>query len=333
MKRRLLIICIFAAVLMAGCDGSKEDIRETTKKEEITISESPFDENGSAERISLGFGYEKNDDVFDSENNKMNRKMWFENKDYELEVGILIFTNGILQPVSVEGQEERKFNIYKVSGKSEYNIEFNLISANADENVRIDTISLLNPNFKITEKTKEFGLCFADSATMPTFIECKSSVEAEAGDTSFELTELSDAVKEKFIITKSDGSVFNNLETSMNIQYFQNGEEINKLKTNDNMLEFDMDIYGGRGEIYNLYIFLNNEPIRCFDGKEYNRVTITADKTTNVTAKIDISDKNLGEYTQLFAVAVPVGEVKDSDAEVYKLSNIIVDNTASWEDK
>lgn len=85
--------------------------------------------------------------------------------------------------------------------------------------------------------------------------------------------------------------------------------------------------------MYNLYVFLNNEPIRCFDGKEYNRITITADKTTNVTAGIDISDKNLGEYTQLFAVAVPVGEAKDSDAEVYKLTNIIVDNTASREEK
>ena len=73
--------------------------------------------------------------------------------------------------------------------------------------------------------------------------------------------------------------------------------------------------------------------MQCFNGKEYNRVTVTAEKTTNVTVKIDISDKNLGEYTQLFAVAVPVGEVKDSDAEVYKLSNIIVDNTASWEEK
>lgn len=333
MKRILLLICIFAAIFITGCNVSKEDKEEATKKEEITIAEDPFDENGSADRVSLSFGYEKNDDVFEIENNKMNRKMWFENKDYELEVGILIFTNGILQPVSVEGQEARKFNIYKVSGRSEYNIDFNLISANADEKVRIDTISLLNPNFKITEKTKEFGFSFADGSTMPTFLECKSAVQAEAGAEDFELTELSDAVKEKYIITKSDGSTFNNLETSMNIQYFQNGEEANKLKVNDNMLEFNMDIYGGRGEIYNLYVFLNNEPVCCFDGKEYNRVTITADRTTNVTAKIDISDKNMGEYTQLFAVAVPVGEVKDSDAEVYKLTNIIVDNTASWEEK
>ncbi len=333
MKRKLLLIYIFGAALLAGCAAPKEDSIETTKKEEITISEDPFDENGSTHRIFLSFGYEKNDDVFESENNKMNRKMWFENKDYELEVGILIFTNGILQPVSVEGQEARKFNIYRVNGRTEYNIDFNLISANADEKVRIDTISLLNPNFKITEKTKDFGFSFADGATMPTFIECKSSAEAEAGAASFELTELSAAVKEKYFITKSDGSTFNNLETSINIQYFQNGEEVNKLKTADNKLEFDMDIYGGKGEMYNLYVFLNNEPIRCFDGKEYNRITITADKTTNVTAGIDISDKNLGEYTQLFAVAVPVGEAKDSDAEVYKLTNIIVDNTASREEK
>lgn len=334
MKKDLLIIIILIMTFVTGCRGQKEENgKETSGKEEITLSESLFDEDGFCSRpISMGFGYNKS---FENENNKITTEIWLESGDYEFEVGILVFTNGILQPVSVEGEGEKTLNIYKVNGniKTTYNIEFDIVSGNEGEMVRIDTISLLNPNFKITEKTKEFGLCFASASILPCWTECHILTEAEDGTQSFELTELSDDVKEKYIITGSDGSIKNNLESSMNIQYFQDGQEAPKLLVKDNILEFNMDIYGGNGEKYNLYVFLNNEPLHCFDGKEYNNVTVTSEKITKVTAKADLSGKDVGEYTQLFAVAVPVGEVKDSDTEVYKLSNIVVDNSLSVEEK
>lgn len=336
MKKGLLIICIFAAAFMAGCRGQKaENVKEISGKEEITLSESLFDENGFCSKpISMGFGYENNHSKsFENENNKITTRIGFDGGDYEFEVGILVFTNGILQPVSVECKEEKLFNIYKVNGKTTYNVAFDIASGNEDEKVRIDTISLLNPNFKITEKTKDFGLCFSSSSLLPYWAECHSLIKAEDGAQSFELAELSDEVKEKYIITKDDEIVNNNLETRMNIQYFQEEKEVSKLMVKDNILEFSMDLYGGRGDKYNLYVFLNNKPIRCFDGKEYNMITVTSEKTTKVIAKADLSGENIGEYTQLFAVAVPVGEVKDSDAEVYKLSNIIVDNSGSGEEK
>lgn len=335
MKKTLLAIYIIivVAAVVSGCEFEKKNNNtEPESRDKVTVSEGLFDENGFAldKQISLSFGYDKNQDgnVFENDNNKINTKLWFESGDYELEVGILIFADGILQPVSVEGQEEKTFNVFKVNKKSEYNIGFDLVSGDEGEKVRIDTISLLNPNFEITENTNSFGLCFMSSSPLPFWTECKVSVGTDNGAESFDLTELSDEVKEKHIITQDNGKVTNNLETSMNIQYFQNGEEVTKLKVIDNILEFDMDIYGGKGEYYNIYVFFNNEPLQCFNGKEYNKVTIAADKTTNVAVKADISEKNIGEYSQLFVVAVPAGEVKDSDTEVYKLSNIIVDNSA-----
>ena len=338
MKKDLLIIIILIMTFVTGCKGQKkENEKEIPEKEEITLSESLFDEDGFCSKpISMGFGYENNHNKgFENKNNKITTEIWFESGDYELEIGILVFTNGILQPVSVEGEEEKTFNIYKVNGntKTTYNIAFDIVSGNEGEMVRIDTISLLNPNFKITEKTKEFGLCFASSSLLPCWTECHILTEAEDGAQSFELTELSDEVKEKYIITGADGTIRNNLDSSMNIQYFQDGKEASKLIVKDNILEFNMDIYGGNGEKYNLYVFLNNEPLRCFDGKEYNNVTVTSEKTTKVTAKADLSGKDIGDYTQLFTVVVPVDEVKDSDTEVYKLSNIVVDNSWQGEEK
>lgn len=336
MRKFLFVICILYFAVISGCDSLEEqNEKKVQEHEDITLSENLFDEDGfSNEQISLGFGY-KNDNgiVFENENNKINAEIYIEGGDYEVEVGILVFVNGILQPVSVEREEEKNLNIYKNKGKTTYNVSFDIISGTEGEQVRVDTISLLNPSFKVTEKTKSFGLCFASSSILPCWLECKTSVNSEEGASDFELTELSDEVKEKFIISMSNGSVTNHLEGVMNIQYFQNGEEVNKLKVNDNMLEFNMDIYGGKGEKYNLYVFLNNDVLPCFDGKEYNKVTVTSEKTTKVSVKADLSDKNIGEYTQLFAVAVPVGEVKDRDTEVYKLSNIVVDNSLSGEEK
>ncbi len=336
MKKGLFIIIILVMSFAAGCRGQKDEKgKETQKKEEIILSESLFDENGFCSKpISMGFGYENNHNKsFENENNKITTRIGFDGGDYEFEVGILVFTNGILQPVSVEGEEEKLFNVYKVNGKTTYNIAFDIVSGNEDEKVRIDTISLLNPNFEITDKTKEFGLCFSSSSLLPYWTKCHSLIKAEDGAQSFEIAELSDEVKEKYIITRDDGNVNNNLETTMNIQYFQEEKEAIKLTVKDNILEFSMDLYGGKGEKYNLYVFLDNELLQCFDGQEYNNIKVTSEKTTKVTAKADLSGKNIGEYTQLFAVAVPEGNVKDSDAEVYKLSNIVVDNSRSGEEK
>lgn len=329
MKKILYIMSMVMLSALTGCSSAEENNTEETKEiEDITISDSLFDENGNtSEAINLAWGYDNNEELeLENENNTVHTKMQFESSNKEFEVGVIVFADGILQPVSVGGNEEKSMNIYTVNGSSEYDVSFNLVSGSKGETIRIDSISFLNPNFMVTENTKGFGLCFATSSPSAYMTKCSTDIKAPEGASDFELTELSDEVKEKHIITKSDGSVVNNLKTSMNSQYFQGGEEANVLDIVDGKLEFDMDIYGGSEEKYNLYIFLNNEVLKCFDGKEYNEVTILPDKTTNVSVKADVSELNIQEYTQLFAVAVPVGDGY-KDVWARKLSNIVVHNT------
>jgi hypothetical protein len=226
--------------------------------------------------------------------------------------------------------EAKTFNICKVEEQSEYDISFELVSGNAGDKVRIDTISLLNPNMKITENTKDLGLSFETSNPYPYFVQCKTTVENPVGAEAYSFVELSDNVREMYIYTDDDGSEVNMLKNSMNIAYLQGGDTASILKVEEGKLSFDMDICGGEGAEYNLYVFLDNEAVKFIDGKEYDTVEITYDKATRVSAVIDVSDMNIDEYTQLFVVAVPTGDNKSADASVRKLSNIVVDNTEEF---
>ena len=330
--KKFAVICILGALLFTGCSKGKDSEQNIEDKQVVSIEDvkedSLFDENGSStKQITLGYGYDNNDSlIFENEENTINTKITFDSGEFDLEVGLLVFVDGILQPVSVGNKAAEDLNVFKVNKQAEYDISFDLVSGDNGENVRIDTISLLNPNFEVTKNTKMFGLCFATTSPLAYETVCNGDIEAEAGVSEFYYEELTEEIKERYIIVKKDGSKVNNLENNIGTQYFQNGEAVTRLKVENGKLKFDLGVSGGMWKDYNIYVFYENEVQPCFDGKKYNVIKTNSDETAMMSVEIDMSDKEKKEYSQLFAVAVPVGDIKDNNVSVEKLPNIIVEN-------
>ncbi len=335
--RKIIMFSSLILLLLCGCENEESDSNINAdanemgdikledifgEEEEIDVS---FDENGDFIGISgidLVFDYENLEGVsLKCENNMVNNKLNFSTKAKKLDVGVIIFVDGILQPVSFNGGASKEFNIITVGGeKTETDISYELISGKGGSSVRVNTMTLLNPSLEITENTTSVGVCFRESQNIALSAMCSRDVECEPGDSTFEKIPMPQDIKNIVEMEKKQQDAVIHIKAV----YKQNGEETDRLSINGDRLVFDMELYGGEYGEYNLYVFLNNTSINCFNGKKYNQVKVSSDDITKVTVDADVSQLNLPEYTQLFVVAAPVGSIAGGELE--KFNNIIVDN-------
>lgn len=338
-RKRFLISIILIVLFITGCvDGTDSKNAAGQGEKKVLQDTELFDEFGGAGNLqSTSIGYANNDSlVFTSDTNTINTTLNIsatykrEDMNYKLDIGYMVFVDGLLQPVSVDGGEAKNMNIITVEKNAEHDVSFDMISGDKGKTVRIDTVSLLHPTYSVTEKTNSFGLCFTVTSPLPYSAECKNTVIAEKGSEKYEEVGLSEEIKENYILKDDEGNIINHLKSEgMKCDYYQNGKKADKIIIEDGKLSADIDFYGGRYEKYNIYLLLNNEVIDCFEGKSYVTMPVTAENVTRVHIYANIKNIDFGKYTQLFCMAVPVGELKTSDVYISKLENKVVINNDS----
>lgn len=330
MSKKIIGLILLCAVIFSGCakerktDDKPADVEKNSEYEVDSLFDA---QGGILGNLNIMFGFNNdNSDVFENENNVINTSVNYKVLGADkMDMGLMIFADGILQPVSVAGGEEKKYNIVDVGSNTDIDIKYELAAGIKGENVRINNVTFLHPSFKPTEKTNSFGHSLGGSQTSPYTTICSETVIPEPGSSESETMELSEEIKSTHIFKNSDGTERNTLLTSMGGEYYQNNEKVQKLNLQNGKLSFELHLYGGEFLNYNIYVFYNNNVIKGFSGKEYNTVKVTPDKVTKMKVEADVSSITDGEYNQMFVVAVPTAE-EDKSACPYTLDNKIVIN-------
>lgn len=192
-------LSIFAALLLCGCtannDGTRytatdpETIADTSEASEIYTVANPFasadNDTITEDNMSISFGIGINQQDFENftfENDEMVIPLTIQNEGIDINLGFLVFADGILQSSTSDiSPESSSMQIFSVDSKTvdthELYIE-NMCLKDYAENIPISIISIVNPDFVPTPNniTTIGGHSGYNALNLPAIIKSESIV-------------------------------------------------------------------------------------------------------------------------------------------------------------
>lgn len=245
-------------------------------------------------------------------------------------VAIVLFTNGYLQPYSVDGSEYAYS--HTLAAGREYTIRFHPVTGKAGEKVTFIACAFEKPEFKKSEDGSYYD--FLDWHKMyPTSgvtIEMKADSPTSAPETTSGLTYVQDVET----IFKAMAGVGDNPASKLEWPDFKVYDKVVEL---DSWLDLDEDAVGLQNDItaqkgteheificgfgkagkYRVCLFINDELQYAFDGKAYVDMEISGDMQTTCSVKIDTN--KLNEDNFIYVMYYPLDlETEDMVNQVRK---------------
>lgn len=220
-------------------------------------------------------------------------------------VAIVLFTNGYLQPYSVDGSEYAYS--HTLSAGREYTIRFHPITGKAGDKVTFVACAFEKPEFKKSGDGTYYD--FMDwhrmYATSGVTIEMKADSPDTAPDVADEIT----YTKELETIFRSMSGLGDNPVSTMTKTDFRVYDKVVKIEkwqdkkeehsamqnaiTAQRGTEHEVFICGyGKAGTYRVCLFINDELQYAFDGKAYVDMEISGDMQTTCSVKIDTDKLN-----------------------------------------
>lgn len=326
MKKRwknILSMSLCLSIVLSGCTG-KNDIYDNNEDafKDVESHEEVFNEDKLNE-VESAFGWLSDEPLQLQENGNIKSQIKIQTTPNSIDMGVICFVDGYIQPMSINGNEEQAVNIVTTSDSDIYDIEFTPISYKENEDTRVDIISLLNPTLEIDKDTADEGLSFATSQPNSAIFSQTGEKSVKESITISPSLELSDELKDKWKITDT-----NNRFANSPLIYFDvdNEKEERKLVADNGKINTTLVVYGGNCEKYNLYVLVDNKIAKISDN-EYIKVDTSLDEITKVDINIDISEITDKEYVGMYALLVPDGDYKDKGLVIKKSLLVFVDNT------
>ena len=303
-NREIIVLEILLMTLITGCT-KVNDVTQVSQNNEVLEQTSDIDKlNG----LTSSFGWGDDVKLYPDDNDNISEQIILSTSEPNVDMGVICFVDGYLQPVSVNGDKEQTVNIITTGKDVNYDISFDIVSARAGQKVRVDMISLLNPSYEITENTVDEGLSFRSSSPIAQTFDATNTVEMNEYTLIDNKKDISGEFKAKNGISDN-----NNPFSSKAYFRFERENEDNKwVQIKDNRINIRLDIMGGSYSQYNIYVFADNKVIKAFEGYECAKVTVDNNKISVLDVSADISDMDISEYSVLYAVAVPDGEYTDN---------------------
>lgn len=310
-KKVLKNFLILEAVLvtaLTGCTKVNNMTQVSDVNESAETSEQIYNDTDRLNGLTSGFGWSDNVALSSDDNGIVKDKIILSTSEPNVDMGVICFVDGYLQPVSINGEKEQTVNIINTDEEDMYDIALGVISSRADEKIRVDIMSLLNPTYEITENTVDEGLSFRTSSLVAQTFDAVKDVEMN----DYVLMDNKQDMSEEFK-SKNGISDDNNPFSSKAYFRFEREDEDSKwIQSEDNKINIKIDIMGGEYNKYNVYFFVDNKVVKAFDGHDCAKVTVEDGKLSVVDVTADISDMDIGKYSIVYAIAVADGEYKDS---------------------
>ncbi|WP_276624192.1 hypothetical protein [Syntrophomonas wolfei] len=245
------------------------------------------------------------------------------NGEQDASFGLLIFTNGVLQPFCINDGSDTtmyRFNVLKNQSVT-FPISFDPVQLNEKENT-VYFLLMLDPDFYPEDKTQPFGHNHSISQLLPWKLVNNSagSRTSKINIASIENFQQKQIEKSPPEFDQKDQKSDSPLELNIN------SECPIELNNNAKKISVPLNISSKINGKYRVSVFINHEPINAFDGCDY--IDIDCDKDTNYKLTVNIDSSDLKDSNNFaYAIAVPVDYNFDGlDIQVAKSASVILIN-------
>lgn len=329
MKKVICYVLLFIQIIfLYGC--SSKDV----KNNDINNDENPFNIQGNM-NIDYSYGHgvispdpEKRLLKYTGED--ISIKYELDNGEKECSLGIMIFINGIPQPykTDIDGNYEN-MKIFKmgINEKKELSLSFKPVVGKKGEILPAHFIVMLNPEVKQnTENFKYFGHDQKISQLLPWRMEflADANINSQNSNVEYKKVKMNDEFKNKFARKDKDGNESNKLDNNTFLTISVDEKEYNesKLEIEKNSEKLSIDFYGGHSGEYRLMVFLDNKTVPV--NKESHYIDVILEKDTIVKVPLSINKEFYKDKSNLYIIAVPIGESNIDNREVLKSGSIII---------
>lgn|GEM_PF-1743202 len=329
MKKIICYVLLFIQVIfLYGC--SSKDVKSNS----INSNENPFNIQGNMNvDYSYGHGVISPDPekrLLKYNGGDISIKYELDNGEKECSLGIMIFINGIPQQykTDIDGNYEN-MKIFKmgINEKKELSLSFKPVEGKKGDTLPVHFIVMLNPEVKKnTENFKYFGHDQKISQLLPWRMEflADANINSQNSNVEYKKVKMNDEFKNKFARKDKDGNESNKLDNNTFLTISVDEKEYNesKLEIEKKSEKLSIELYGGHSGEYRLMVFLDNKTVPV--NKENHYIDVTLEKDTIVKVPLSINKEFYKDKSNLYIIAVPIGESNIDNREVLKTGSIII---------
>lgn len=294
--------------LLAGCGTGRQIEEQSTSADDLTDL---FNQSASGMEVaSFNYGWPDERDVFTYSGKSLEIPFMMTGMvdASSLEVGLLLFVDGIAQPYSVvlaDGTEltEAYMQTFHLENDMEniFDLVFQPVTGKSGDRLSIQAITILKPSY-LPEgaENPNYGFYHAANLTIPLQISFEKDAPAEGQPSAASGYEITDIPKS---ITDSNEyfGMENTLDTNNYLSIVPAEDESNSvIYAKDGSASFKIRLFGGPEADNNITVFINHQPIRINDA-DYLAVHTQKGKMVEATITLDAS--LLGELNTIYAVA------------------------------
>lgn len=319
MQRKNLFLCsLIALFLLGGCTTSKdienEDVSEATLLSEYSLSHGITSLDILTEHIT----YSESPIQIDYE---------FENGNMDVNIGMLLFLDGYLQPFSIDFSEEKAvMNIIDLNANSSKTvcISFDPIAGTAGQNLPLHIVVILDAKDTFPTSASTASFFQSLSQAYPVAI----MFETDGCGIPFQ-----NYYQPTFSIISNDGNISGLMDEQSNSrpelrfpQFSSINDILDKSVSFSLPINIELDNVSENEKQYNIFAFIDNTPV-LWNGSPFLSISIPAKSqySTDIMVDTTVDKTSSVRSRQLFLVAVPLHEADiQQETLVLKTKTIVL---------
>lgn len=317
----IAILCIFVSCgRESGGTISLQQSSTISDKRSDAKTDSDATDTLVSEQVSVGFGidYPKSQNQLMFDGGKVNARLILDGDEkVDIEVGVVMYINGINQQITYEESTEY---IHKITlspnEHKEIDISFLPLAGKKGDVQSVVFGAMLSPSFVAKDEYRTYG----NSHRITTFGKQSLVLNADCGEDTVDILDkfTQEPMPQEFIdemlILNDDGTVYRNRLDSFTVSC-DIGKEGNIIGGDD---KITFSLYGGESNTYRVSVYVDHKLVEnAFDGCPYADIKTEELKISSVT----FTPQQLGMKSDDFVyfIAIPT---KGAERELYKTDNI-----------
>jgi hypothetical protein len=229
--------------------------------------------------------------------------------------GVMLFVNGINQPLKLDNSEEKMMHIVELENESVIQtMTFSPVVGEKGDKIYLQTVTMYDPNFVPASSNPDYKFSH-DIRGIPASIDVTETTEKTTPPicTDYVKEPVTDEIRAEF---QNQWKADNYLDTQNYVKTLKNGvlntpaDYINgeipqtPFESTDSV---EVALYGG-GEpcMYRVSMYINHELVKgAFDGMDYIDMEMSKNNISRKKVDYKNSGINLNEYNFIYFVAVP----------------------------
>ncbi len=327
MKRVLMLLVSVICFALYGCsnDGA------SSNQSESSSDYNPFAqmELGDGETMEANFGYglcnPPTNNCFEYQD-EITLDFFIENAAQEVDFGMILYVNGVLQEYYYENEAEKQTMAHIVvdqNEKKEFSVTFSPVAGKNDEIFCLSYAVMFHPDFAPQSSTVSFGNNYRISAMSFPITNAPSKCAVQKTLCYNGMENIPKDIESEYYILDESGNMTTNLllETTLirveksNSSDVKEDESPNALTKNDSV---NLTLLGGPQESkWRISMYCNHGLVSAFDGTSYIDMQASSDKMSTYTVPMSVIGDVAQQYSSVYFIASPIG----SNGESYPIKS------------